>query len=150
MLSAVLDSTILVSSFLTEGGVAFKILQSAREEKFQWYCTEVILQETRRVLLQEQRLRTKYHYTDEQVEVFINASRASSLMVAELPTVKIIARDPQDDPVVACALAAQATYIVTRDKDLLDLQSYQGITILTPEEFLRILQDDQQSASHSQ
>jgi len=53
---------------------------------------------------------------------------------AELPR---IVRDPDDDHVLACALAARADLIVTRDKDLLVLKSYQDIPILAAAEALR-------------
>jgi uncharacterized protein len=42
-----------------------------------------------------------------------------------------VARDPDDDQVLACALAAQADAIVSGDRDLLTLGSFQGIPILT-------------------
>lgn len=42
-----------------------------------------------------------------------------------------VARDPDDDQVLACALASQADAIVSGDADLLALKSYQGIPILT-------------------
>ena len=38
--------------------------------------------------------------------------------------------DPDDDHVLACAIAAQADLIVSGDSHLLDLKSYQGIFIL--------------------
>jgi putative PIN family toxin of toxin-antitoxin system len=41
-----------------------------------------------------------------------------------------VCRDPDDDHVLACALAARAILIVSGDKDLLDLPPYQGIPIL--------------------
>jgi putative PIN family toxin of toxin-antitoxin system len=46
------------------------------------------------------------------------------------PLAEPACRDPDDDHVLACALAAQATLIVSRDKDLLDLHPYHGIAIL--------------------
>ena len=45
-------------------------------------------------------------------------------------------RDLKDAPYLACALAARATFIVTRDADLLDLEKPFGIGILTPRAFL--------------
>jgi putative PIN family toxin of toxin-antitoxin system len=61
-----------------------------------------------------------------------------SVIVSEVPEVKAV-RDPNDDMVVGCALAAGADYIVTRDKDLLSLREYRGITIIRPEDFLPVL-----------
>lgn len=42
-----------------------------------------------------------------------------------------VCRDPDDDEVLACAVAVKADFIVSGDKDLLVLQSYEGIPILT-------------------
>ena len=47
-----------------------------------------------------------------------------------------IARDPDDDHVIACAIAAQADFIVSGDHDLLDLGQYQGIAILNASDAL--------------
>jgi predicted nucleic acid-binding protein len=41
--------------------------------------------------------------------------------------------------ILACAIAAHASYVVTRDRDLLSLGSYEAITIMTPEAFLGLL-----------
>lgn len=140
MLSVVLDSTILVSSFLSEGGLSFEIFQHGKTRKFIWYCAEEIVQETRRVLLEEQRIRKKYHYTDEQVSDFLESVRVVAIMVQALPEIHVIRRDPKDDKILACALTTQANYIVTRDKDLLDLNNYHGTQIITPEDFIAVLQ----------
>lgn len=40
---------------------------------------------------------------------------------------RVIERDPDDDHIIACALAAKAGLIVSGDKHLLDLGSYSGI-----------------------
>ena len=43
--------------------------------------------------------------------------------------------------IVACAVAASADYVVSRDDDLLSLESYKGIIIITPEAFMAVLRD---------
>ncbi|MBI2928079.1 MAG: PIN domain-containing protein [Verrucomicrobia bacterium] len=48
-------------------------------------------------------------------------------------------RDPKDDEVLGCALAADAEFIVTRDPDLLVLAKPFGISIVTPRQFLQAL-----------
>ena len=50
-----------------------------------------------------------------------------------------VARDPDDDQVLACALAAQAEIIVSGDRDLLDLGTFRNIRILTATQALAIL-----------
>ena len=53
-----------------------------------------------------------------------------------------ICRDPHDDKFIACALATGAGYVVTYDKDLLELDGYRGLSIVTPEDFLCVLADE--------
>ena len=49
----------------------------------------------------------------------------------------IVVNDPDDDDVVACAVAGNATHLVSYDAHLLDLgETYQGITILDGLHFL--------------
>ena len=60
-------------------------------------------------------------------------------IVADVPDIRGVVRDPNDDMIVACAVAAGADYIVTRDKDLLALGEYDGIAMIKPEAFLAIL-----------
>ena len=51
----------------------------------------------------------------------------------------VVLRDPDDDHVLACALAANADLIVSGDGDLLALKEYQGISIVTAAEALKRL-----------
>jgi uncharacterized protein len=57
-------------------------------------------------------------------------------LVEPAPLGKQRSRDVKDDPYLACALAAGAKVIVSRDDDLLALQKPFGIQILTPRELL--------------
>lgn len=50
------------------------------------------------------------------------------------------ARDPDDDAVLACALAAHAQLIVSGHRDLLSLGSFQGMPIVKPAEAVRIIE----------
>ncbi len=56
--------------------------------------------------------------------------------VEPAPLGKPRSRDAKDDPYLACAVAAQARFIISRDRDLLGLGKPFGIEILTPRAFL--------------
>ena len=52
-----------------------------------------------------------------------------------------VSRDPKDDMFLALAVESKATYLVSEDNDLLVLDPYRGIRILTALEFLQALND---------
>ena len=52
------------------------------------------------------------------------------LFAGPLPEIGLVCRDPNDDHVIATAIAVSAEIIVTGDKDLLALSQYQSIRIL--------------------
>jgi putative PIN family toxin of toxin-antitoxin system len=140
-LSAVLDSTVLISAFLTPGGVADAVLQGAIDNRFTCSLSEDIISETTRLLLSP-RLQQRYGYDTADVEAFGSGLRASFDLVTDIPLLSGVVRDPNDDMIVACAVAASADYVVSRDHDLLSLESYDGITMITPEAFMAVLRDE--------
>src|SRR5712691_3858783 len=147
MPSAVLDSTVLISAFLAQGGVSNELLRHAREGAFLLCLSEEILDEAQGVLIDEERRhRRRYHYPNEEAIHFIEGLRAFAHLVTDLPQMTVVIRDPNDDMVVATAQRAQVAYIVTRDKDLLSLQHYAGITMITPEAFMAMVREERRRA----
>jgi uncharacterized protein len=138
-LCAVLDSTILVSAFLTPGGAADALINQAKAGRITGAVAEEILGETARVLLTAERIRQRYPYTDADGQDYLQSIRQAALIVSDLPSVSGIVRDPDDDIVLACAVAAEASHVVTRDDDLLSLGIYEGVLMVTPEAFLVML-----------
>jgi len=51
----------------------------------------------------------------------------------------ILKEDPNDNIIIDCAFEGKVDFIVSQDKPLLKLGEFQGIRIVSPEEFLRIL-----------
>lgn len=140
----VLDTVVLVSAFITEHkqGVSAALLQAAERGDFVLSLSTDILAETERVLREDRRhLRRRYRYSDDSVTRWCRALAGVARVVRDPPSVTVVERDPDDDMVIACALAAKADAIVTRDKDLLSIGAYGGIEIITPEEFLRRLRN---------
>ena len=52
--------------------------------------------------------------------------------------IKGVCRDPGDDKFISCAISASADWIVTGDKDLLDLKKYQSIRIIHALDFIKM------------
>ena len=50
-----------------------------------------------------------------------------------------VCRDPDDNKFIECAMDAKCVYVVSGDKDLLDIKAYKGVEIITVAEFLKRL-----------
>lgn len=133
------DSTILVSAFLAPQGAAAAVLAYVRTGRVALAVSDAILAETARVLRTSPHIRQRYHYPETAVQAFCNGLTQVGEVMTDVPPLRGVCRDPNDDMVLACARAAAVQYLVTRDKDLLVLQQYEGISILTPEAFLAVL-----------
>jgi predicted nucleic acid-binding protein len=72
------------------------------------------------------------------VEEFCLLLRAFARLVSGSPSLQV-SRDPADDYVIATAVAAGVSYVVTRDKDLLTLQTYQAVHMIRPDEFIALV-----------
>ena len=140
MARAVLDSSVLISAFLTPKGVPDRVLDAAERGDFTLCLSGEILAETATVLLREPKLQARYAFDQAAVEEFCDGLAASAEMAAELPKLAAVPGDPKDDMVVATAVATKAEYLVTGDrKHLLSLGTYEGILIVTPRDFLELL-----------
>lgn len=67
---------------------------------------------------------------------FLEQLRLRVHLVVPTPLAAPVSHDADDDVVLATAVAANATVIVTGDLDLLILRSYRSIEIVTPRDFL--------------
>jgi putative PIN family toxin of toxin-antitoxin system len=141
----VLDSTVLVSAFLRfiPGAASYELLRFADGGRFELCLSEGILAETAQALVKSKRNKRLYSYSDENVLEYCRALGRFATIVTNLPDIKLV-RDPTDDKILACALAAGADYLVTRDKDLLFLTEHEGIRTITPETFLHLLRQTQE------
>lgn len=134
---AVLDSSTLVSAFLTAGGTPATLLRLARQGAFSLHLSDDILLETTQVLLRP-RLIERYRYTAEDVEAYQAALATIATIEADLPELTgVVPGDPKDDVIIATAVRAEADYLVTGDRrHLLPLGMYAGVKIVTPRDFL--------------
>lgn len=131
-----LDSSVLISAFLKPDTPSGMLVRDGLDGQFEMCVSLGILEEVDRSLRHKLRLRRRYGYVDEQIAWFITSIAASVTVVSELPAIAPVCRDPNDDHVLAAALAANANYIVTGDADLLALCTYQGIPTITVRAFL--------------
>lgn len=73
----------------------------------------------------------------EEGKVLLDAIQVKAEMLPPLSDVPAYTRDPKDDKFVACAIAGQASYLITVDKDLLVLERLGDLQMVTPYEFVK-------------
>lgn len=139
MIRAVLDSSVLISAFLTEGGPPHAVLSAAKEGRFVLCLSHEILAETGRSLREKITIRRSYTYSDERIETHIDDLIAVAELAVELPKLRVVPDDPKDDMIVATAVKAKADYLVSGDRHLLSLGEHDGIRIITPRELLALI-----------
>ena len=135
----VLDTNVVMSALLWRG-TPYRLLDTIQQRSsMQLYSSTALLEELADVL-------TRPSATKRLALIDKAAGKvlADYLEVTELiePTTvpRIVLNDPDDDHVLACALAAHANLIVTGDrKHLLPLGSYEGIAIVDAAAALRLI-----------
>lgn len=137
----VLDTNIIVSSFLVALGAPARIIASWRAGLFDLVVSPVLLAEYEEVLGYD-RIRRRHGMTPEQIAAEVADLQRFALLVEPQTVPTVIPEDPDDDHVLACAVAGQAHYIVSGDPHLLNLRAYQGIRILSPAAFVALLGEE--------
>jgi putative PIN family toxin of toxin-antitoxin system len=130
----VLDTNVLISAALSPHGKPFACLS--------WVLDNATLLTSQELLTElETRLgRPKFSkYVDEPRRRAFVADLALSTVLVEVRGVVKLCRDPDDDKLLEIIVAGGADCLVTGDHDLLVLDPFQGVPILTPAAFLEAI-----------
>ena len=140
MRRVVLDANVIVSGIISPTGPPRRILTGWRQRGFDLLTSPTILDEVTRTLLLP-RLARRYHVAPPDVVELGHLLAARSIVLTDVPAIPPTARDPADDHILALARAGHADHIVSGDNDLLSLGRYQGIAILPPVAYARLLDE---------
>ena len=136
MIKIVLDTNIIISAFGWRGN-EYNILQKVMNKELLLVLSPEILDEYKRILLLQ-----RLEFQEDEVEEFISAL----LEVAELiypiynKQSSIAIRDKDDIKFIICAIESKADYIITGDNDLLVIDKYNSIQIISSKNFLETLE----------
>ena len=138
MISAVLDTNVLVSGTVTASNSPGKILDYWLAGQFELVVSIHIIDEIKRTL-QKPYFRDKL--TFEAIAEFIDLLQNEATVIPITILVNNVATHPEDDLVIAAAVSGQVDYLVTGDGPLLRKvgNSYKGVKLVTPSDFLQIL-----------
>ena len=126
----VLDTNVWVSAFqfAKHRGVPRLAVERAVRQDVIASCREIEA-EILRILTR------KFLWDPNRAQTALDAVLAQAIRVQLRGTVKQC-RDPNDDMFLECAVRANADLLISGDKDLLVLSSYEGTRILSPAEYL--------------
>ena len=129
MLRVVIDTNVLVSALLSKKGTPARVLDAWRERKFLVITSEEAILEVERVL-EELASTEKYVISNEDIASILNLLRKDAILVpGQIDTKGAIPHNPDDEKFLSIALEGEANIIISGDKHLLDLTSYQEVTI---------------------
>ena len=130
-MKVVLDTNVLISAILIEGSIADMALTKA-EKYYEILSSDKIYDELIKILMLPKFDKYVSLYQRRKfIESFEN--KATFVKVEEVINV---CRDPKDDMFLELAVSGNANIIISGDKDLLDLNPFQGIQIISPKEFI--------------
>jgi putative PIN family toxin of toxin-antitoxin system len=134
---AVIDTGVLVSGLIRPRGTTGEVLFALRDGKFTvLYSNETIMEIID--VLGRDKFRLKYHILTDDISALINLIRLQGEVV--IPKQRVAdCRDPKDNKFLDIALAGDADCLVSGDLDLVSMNPYRSVPIITPAEFLAII-----------
>ena len=129
----VIDTNVFVSG-LTFKGKPREVLDLVWRGDIEACISPFILREL------EETLRKDFGWDKDQIKNTIEKIRAKTILVHPKNKVSVIKENDDDNRILECAIEGRVQYLISGDrKHLLPLKEYQGIKILSPAEFLRLL-----------
>ncbi len=128
-MTVVFDTNVLVAALLTNG---------LSHECFRGGTARSPLRRQPCSTSSESTLRRKFA-VDPSVDAFLQNLHDQVRLVDPAPLPSPVCRDPDDDLVLATAISGRAELVGTSDQDLLVLQQYEGVRVVSPRQFLEWL-----------
>ena len=139
MTRAVVDTNLVVSGILNPSGSPGAVLRAAGV-RFELVWTPAIVVECYRVLSYPRLKKVLGARAEAARQVVADlASLAVLVPPGQLPLVRVVEADPDDDVLFGTALAGAATFVVTGDATVLAVGSFAGVMVVSAAEFLAIL-----------
>lgn len=156
-IEAVFDCNVFLQAAASTKGVAAACLRLAENGEIILYASDVILSEISEVLNRPVVRQNLPDLTDESVEAFLGKLLDFVIFVRNVPRKFHLPRDVDDEDYINLAIKVRAEYLVSRDKDLLDLmtdhttearefrQRFRFLKVIKPIAFLEIVRQTKTS-----
>jgi len=132
----VFDTVILVRGLINPYSLSGRLLFD-HSASYELIVSSVIVVEYMRIINRPKLVRKDHQVETRDLPAILEIiAKATVVQPVDTPAV---CRDPEDDTFLAAAKDGSAQFIVTKDMDLLDLGSYEGIQFVRAEAFLLAL-----------
>lgn len=131
----VIDTNILVSAAIAGRKPASIITWIINQPDYEWVVSEEILAEYQEVLS-----RRKLKLTDVQKERWLNLIQGSTKLI-DVSIEIDFPRDKKDAKFIACALSANADFLITGDRDFTEVQSLENTLIISVSLFAELIRN---------
>lgn len=125
-----LDSSVLVAAHISRAGVCAELLEELLLHH-ELVTSNFIIEEVARKLFE------KFDFPKRDSEAVAGFLRRASIVVTPAQLPGDVCRDADDIPVLGTAKAGECKLLISVDRDLLDMQQFEGIAIGRPGEFWR-------------
>ena len=142
VIKALFDTNVLVSGFASfkhPTRAPAQLLHLWQAEFFELCISEHIITEVKKTLDVDY---FKRRLKPEDIDEAITLVSEECTIISIITSVKGVATHPEDDLVISAAISGKVDYLVTGDQPLLNKvgNSYRGVTLTTPNDFLKLLQ----------
>jgi putative PIN family toxin of toxin-antitoxin system len=131
----VTDPNVLVSAAISSAGPPRALVDAWIDERLELVFSPVLIEELHGVL---HRSRLRRWISLQLADEFIDGLAQDATMVGDPPALSGVSRDPGDDYLIALARATGVDYLVSGNRDLLDLEDSDP-PVLSPRQFLELL-----------
>jgi len=139
------DVNVMVSGTTISKHAPSQVMQAWKNDQIEIASSEPILSELQRVLAYP-RIKKLARMTSEEMAHFVDGIRESAIMVSGTASVEV-SPDLDDNKFFACAIEAEADYIVSGDKKhVLSVGEYQGVKTISPSDFVNDVLATQKAA----
>jgi len=119
----VFDCNVFVQGIASRNSPARKALRLVFNGAISLFVSEAIVREVRDVLSRPEVRRQLPGISDRIVNAFLTKLEAKAILITNIPEEYRYERDPDDEMYINLAIVANASYLVSRDQDLLDLMA---------------------------
>jgi putative PIN family toxin of toxin-antitoxin system len=140
-LRAVVDTNLFISGLFGKDTLSAVLQDLWVHREFELATSIEILREVSRVL-QYPRIRERFKPKDENIRRFFRLIFRKAIITKDLYSTDRITDDPSDNIFLACAMEAQADYIVSRDPHLRNLKHFHGVRIIDVRAFVEKVRKD--------